>query len=173
MLHSSVGRHIPNKTNYLVDIYSPAEVCDNGAPCLQRQTHAFSPQRAAKRPSPASVAEECAPIPCRFPSLPAYPGKPSPWEYPGINPWWGPSFLCCFWVNFNDSSCIHAHLWLAFLFIYFFPLNVLMCQAASSLLDNVQCLGNRWALFFHQVACKNEILSIKLQSVTFYLEWLF
>lgn len=63
----SIGRHILNKTNYLVDIYNPAEVCDNGAPCLLRQTHAFSPQRAAKWPSPASVAEECTPIPCCFP----------------------------------------------------------------------------------------------------------
>lgn len=55
-------------------------------------------------------------------SVPACPGKPSPWEYPGINSWRGPSFLCCFWVNFNDSSCIHGPLWLAF-FIYLFFFN--------------------------------------------------
>ena len=78
MLHSPFGHHILNKTNYLVDIYNPAEVCDNGAPCLLRQTHAFSPQRAAKRPSPASAAEECTPIPQRFLSPPARPGEPSP-----------------------------------------------------------------------------------------------
>lgn len=166
MLYSPVGCHILNKTNYLVDIYNPAEVCDNGAPCLQRQAHAFSLQRAAKRPSPAPAAEERVPIPCLFLS------QPSPWEYPGITSWQEPSFLCCFWANFNDSSCIHARLWLAFL-NFFSSSSVLICQAVSSLLNNVRCLGNRWALFFYPVACKNEILSIKVQSVTFYLEWWF
>lgn len=122
MLYSPVGCHILNKTNYLVDIYNPAEVCDNGAPCLLRQTHAFSLQRVAERPSPAPAAEECTPIPCLLLPPPAQPGEPSLWEYPGITSWQEPSFLCCFWANFNDSSCIHAHLWLAFLNFFFLPM---------------------------------------------------
>lgn len=83
MLYSPVGCHILNKTNYLVDIHNPAEVCDNGAPCLLGQTQAFSPQRAAKRPQPAPAAEECAPIPClSLPACPARRAKPVriPWH---------------------------------------------------------------------------------------------
>lgn len=44
MLYSPVGCHILNKTNYLVDIYNPAEVRDNGAPCLEDK-HTHSPRR--------------------------------------------------------------------------------------------------------------------------------
>lgn len=173
MLYSPLGCHILTKTNYLVDIYNPAEVCDNGAPCLLRQTHAFSLQQAAKRPSPVPAVEECTPIPCLFLSPPACPVEPSPWEYPGLTSWKEPSFLCCFWANFNDSSCIHAHLWLAFL--NFFSSNVLICQAVSSLLNNLQCLENRWTLppgsmqkwnFIHQTSVCDILFGMAVSTAT-------
>lgn len=46
---------------------------------------------------------------------------PMPWlgEHPGITSWQGPSFLRRFWVNFNDSSRILAHLRSAFFFSFF------------------------------------------------------
>lgn len=159
MLYSPVGCHILNKTNYLVDIHNPGEVCDNGAPCLLGQTRAFSPQRAAKRPWPAPAAEECTPIPCL--SLPACPPRPAkPVRIP--------------WHNFLARTIIFMLLLgkLQWLILYscssmfgfskiFFSSSVLICQAASSLLNNVQCLENRWAVFFHQWHAKMKFYPSK------------
>lgn len=168
MLHSPFGCHILNKTNYLVDIYNPAEVRDNGAPCLLRQIHAFSLQQAANWPSPASAEEECTPIPQRFLTLPDHSGEPSPWEYPGI------TFLArtitfmlllgkLQWlILYSRSSTVGFFFFLLmFWSAKMWAVYLTMCNAwrTDGLFSSARWHG------------KNEILSIKLQSVTFYLKW--
>lgn len=81
---------------------SPAEVRDNGIPCLLSLTRVLPMHRQPSGPGQAPWWANAL--------LGLCPSQPRSRKYPGIASWHRPSFLYCFWVNFNDSSCIHTHL---------------------------------------------------------------